>query len=68
MDTKRYAVSPTHRFGEGLHTTPQAKLAAIANRMLRKAGHNQKREQSDGTVEAEACGPHGLRPTWHGKA
>lgn len=51
-------------------TKAQARALATANRILAKSGFfktvNPKDE--DAAVDANACGTHGLRPTWHGKA
>ena len=45
------------------------RLESAANRALRKSGYYPKRDSRDDVVvDAEACGVHGLRPTWHGKA
>lgn len=50
-------------------TRAQARALAQANKILAKSGFFKtvKREDEDAAVDANACGTHGLRPTWHGK-
>jgi hypothetical protein len=64
---KSSKVEFSNRFGDQSHTKRQAKLAAIANRKLRKSGCFQPKAEV-GELPAECCGTHGLRPTWHGRA
>ena len=48
-------------------TEKRSRLTAIANRKLAKVGFFKPKTEA-GSLPAEACGTHGLRPTWHGRA
>ncbi len=51
-------------------TKRQADALRAANRILRKSGYFKtvKRDKEHVAVDPAACGSHGLRPTWTGKA
>ena len=55
----------THEF---CHNRRQAKLEDAADRLLAKAGYFQQKAEEEIVLDADCCGTHGLRPTWHGRA
>lgn len=73
-------IAPSNRYGEGLDTALHARLERAANKLLAKAGFFDEPDADHSNfddlfgeaeyqpMEAEACGVHGLRPTWHGRA
>ena len=62
-------IRPSNRYGEGLDTKAQANALKAANKLLGKAKFFAKRDRSAlPPIDADACGAHGLKPTWHGKA
>lgn len=80
-DIRPAVVQPSHRYGEFMHTLRQFRLEHKATAMLAKAGFFNPTEATSLEyfedlfgeaeylpVDAAACGVHGLRPTWHGRA
>src|SRR5687768_2231484 len=62
-------IRPSNRFGWGCDTRRHARLEALANRRLAKAGFFPKADDdlSEVIVPAECCSNgKGLQPLWHG--